>query len=150
MASSVRIPSRSPPQIGCALRVERRDRFMEPARQLRGGIAIGHDFDIGTSAAPLRVADRIIEFPAGGDVPGKPPFAAERLGQLVVMPFGEVVVVALGIRKEQPLDQIAVIVHHEDDRFQSEAMELADFLRWFNRKVEFSLSIAYLSQLISP
>lgn len=70
-----------------------------------------------------------VELGACGDARGEPAVASEGVRQLGVAPGGDVVAGDRRVVAEQPLDQVAVVVVHKDDRPQPEPSELADQAR---------------------
>lgn len=102
---------------------------MEFLRERGRSISARYDFNVGTGPAGFGSFDSFIEFAACGYARCHPVVAAERLRKLVVVPFRKVVAVTFRILAEQAFDEVAVIVEHENDRFQPKTIELADFLR---------------------
>jgi hypothetical protein len=91
-------------------------------------ILVGHDLDVRASAALRRDFESLIEFSACGDTRREPVVTAKRLGQVGVVPLSKIVVLDVRILAEQPFDQIARIVEHENDGLQPAPAELSDFL----------------------
>src|SRR5205814_9547854 len=62
---------------------------------------------------------------AGGDAGGEPVVAAKRVRYRRVPPRGQVVVFDRGILAQQPFNQVAGVVEHEDDRLEPAAPKFA-------------------------
>src|SRR5260370_16444892 len=109
-----------------SLNVQAIDRVVQLLGQGRRGVSISDDLDVGAGAAGFRLLDDVVKFAARGHARGQPAVTTQRPGELMVVPLGEVVVIAFRILAEQPLDQIPVVVEYKDNRLYPEAMKLTD------------------------
>ena len=108
---------------------------MQLHRHRRRDEFVRDHLDLRASGARLCLAHCGVEFPAGIDARREPAIAAQRLRQQVVMPLRKIVVVDVRVLAEQALDQIAIVVQKEDDRFQAATVKLAHLLRGEERRL---------------